>query len=208
MNLQQSPQAASASPESSFPAIDIVRREERIEYECAVGQTCQLRADNCTTISADSGVMNGTPTQEHGDGRVPCTSRHSANIQVTNPQKAVPENGKRVQLTPNVALKIVRDAEGNSATAFQGDNKKEVEIKITEQVIIAMKNDDKRMENSVESQTPSIVAEARSEVKHQAHNFSILAVPKDNVKSHSKKTRRSHPPTANEISWDFVLQNT
>ncbi|KAL1423355.1 hypothetical protein MTO96_021325 [Rhipicephalus appendiculatus] len=155
-NLQQWPQATSAPPESSFPEIGIVRREERIEYECAAGQTCQLRADNCTTISADSSVMNRTPTQEQGDGRVPCMSRHSANVQVTAPPKAVPENGKRLQLTPNVALKIARDVEENNGTASQGDKRKEVEIKITEQVIIAMKDDDEREtaeEKSVESCT-------------------------------------------------------
>ncbi|KAH8018402.1 hypothetical protein HPB51_005815 [Rhipicephalus microplus] len=72
MNLQQSPQAASASAGEQL---------SRNRY-CAQGRADRVRmrrwarrvscvADNCTTISADSGVMNRTPTQEHGDGRVP-----------------------------------------------------------------------------------------------------------------------------------------
>ncbi|KAH6944993.1 hypothetical protein HPB50_006695 [Hyalomma asiaticum] len=200
-NRQQWPQATSAPPESSFPEIGIVRREERIEYECASGQTCQLRADNCTTVSADSGVSR-TLAQEHGDGRVPCMPRHAAKSQVTTPSKPVKENGKRLQLTPNVALKIARDVEENNVAASQGDKRKEVEIKITEQVLIAMKDDDERdtvEENSVEScahmkvQTPTIVAEARSEVELQADDRSMLVVQKGDSKSQIKKTRRSRP---------------
>ncbi|KAH7989026.1 hypothetical protein HPB52_025510 [Rhipicephalus sanguineus] len=185
-NQQQWPQATSAPPESSFPEIGIVRREERIEYECAAGQTCQLRADNRTTISADSGVMSRTPTQEHGDGRVPCMSTQSANIQVTAPPKAVPENGKRLQLTPNVALKIARDVEENNGTASQGDKRKEVEIKITEQVIIAMKDDDEREtveENSVptdssESSDSSEFSEDSNELPEKQEQSLPLVKPK------------------------------
>nr|XP_050046292.1 serine/arginine repetitive matrix protein 1-like [Dermacentor andersoni] len=197
-NHQQWPQPTSAPPESSFPEIGIVHREERIEYECASGQTCQVRTDNRTTVSADSGFVNRTPAQEHaahGDGRVPCLSRQPARSEITALPKTVtktPEKEKRLQLTPNVALKIARDVEENNVTTPPGDKRKEVEIKITEQVVIAMKDDDETEmaeENTagsctqVKVETPAVVVEARSEIELQAESASMPVAQKGGGKS-------------------------
>lgn len=171
--------------DNSCPEVGVVHTEERIEYDCVPGLSCQVQTDKHTTVSAvDSGVASRVLSQQHvkDDGREACARRQEKSRAATSPKLVVKaqENEKRLQLTPNVALKIARDVEESKAHTSQGEKPKEVEIRITEQVTIAMKDDDGAVaakgveENSAASSTcfrveaPDVLVETRSEMEFQA----------------------------------------
>ncbi|KAK8770073.1 hypothetical protein V5799_013458 [Amblyomma americanum] len=200
---QQLRQPASAPSRSSYPDAGIVRTEEQIKYECISGQSSQVQADNRTIISTGSATMSRAPVQQHaaqGDGRAPYVSAQQGKSQAISQKTTVasPISERRLQLAPNVELKISRDAEDERVTASQADKKKEVEIKITEQVLIAMKGDEEAesvgettaaSSTQLRVETPGVVAEARSEVELVQYGTPVPEKQKGD-KPPAKKSRR------------------
>lgn len=207
-NQQQLPQPASAPPQTNYPDIGVVHTEEQIKYECIPGQSSHVQADNRTVISTTGpAAVSRVPAQQdasQGDGRAQCVSVQQGKSQLVSQKTTTataPMSERRLQLTPNVALKISKDVEDDRVTASQADRKKEVEIKITEQVLIAMKGEEEAGsvgENTAASstqlrvETPGVVAEARSEVELVRYGTAMPDKQKGD-KSPPRKTHRNRP---------------